>query len=188
MIRLFGGLLEVRLVFRGPGADLAVSRLDPATRELLRELLAPVLGHSPSASAPAPAPPTEAPREPPAHVLALGGRLSVQQGLTGRDRVTRCWALGVRDNAARLRLAAGERVPREASPLPRLRTEWCVCLAGVAGAPFWTDRSSRYNSWVRVQNRPGRPLVDGVVGRELPSKGEAEAYLAGAGFELPSQI
>ena len=126
--------------------------------------------------------------EVPAHVLALASRLTLQQGLDGEARVTRCWALGVRDNRSRLLLAAGDYVRRESSPLPKLRTEWCVCLAGPAGAPFWTTSVTRFNARVRIQNLPGKPLVDGFVGRELGSKSEAEAYLAGAGFALPEQI
>ena len=47
--------------------------------------------------------------------------------------------------------------------LPKLGTEWSVCLAGVPGSPFWTQSLSRFNNRVRVQNLPGRPLVAGAV-------------------------
>ena len=196
--------LSIRIVFRGLGAERVADGLTPAVRVQLLELLAPALAAAaPSANRPttprsagatrsAQAPPTfgAAPAEgPPPHVLRLGERLTVQQGLDGAARVARCWALGCRDNAARRQLARGERPARELSPVPRLgASEWHVCLAGPAGAPFWTTSARRFAARVRVQNLPGRPYVAGFVGRSFPSKAEAESYLDGAGFAIPPQI
>jgi len=156
--------LEVRLQFRGPGADLAVARLTTAQRQSLLEILSPLLA-PPAARAPPAAGPLQGPavvdlvQDPPPHILRLADRLSVQQGLDGPARIRRAPLQGVRDERSRLRLANGERVAREPSPLPRLRTEWCVCLAGTAGAPFWTPSVSRYNSRVRIQNRPRNEVL-----------------------------
>ena len=199
VVRLFGGegQLEVRLVLRGPGAGTALEALPVEVVQLVRDSLAPFIAANPAgpgvapprARRTAPAPGTaEVPPPVPEHIARLGDRLSVQQGLDGTARIRRSFELGFRDNRARLEIEAGNHVRREPSPLPRLGAEWSVCLAGAGGAPFWTTKQRRYSVRCRVQNRPGRPLADGVVGRDLPSKSEAEAYLAGAGFDIPEQI
>jgi len=166
--------------------------------EDIRGLLASVLAGTeaprpaPAGEAPEPAPEDGAAPEdrarPPQHILALGSRLQALRGLTPDQRIARAWNLGIADREACDLLASGGRGFTAATPEPWLKPVLFVCLRGGLGAPFQTTSSGECQRRVRDHSLPGKPFLPGAVWRGLPSKAEAEAYLAGAGFAIPPSV
>ena len=188
------GTPGVRLSFVGEGADTAAVRLrESGALERIKDLLAAAL--LPAEPEPAPAPAAEAP-EPgvaygpalPSHILQLGARLQTLSGLTPDQRIARAWNLGISDRQVCDLIAEGGQGFTTATPEPRLKPVIFVCLRGGRGSPFLTVKTGECQNRVRDQTLPGRPFLPGAVWRGLPSRAEAEAYLAGARFAIPPTI
>ena len=184
----------VRLALVGEGAADSAARLrESGVLEQIRSLVESVLLPPEPESPPSPA--GDAARTPrgeepalPAHVLALGARLHTLKGLSPDQRIARAWNLGIADRRACDLLDSGGHGFTAATPEPRLDPAIFVCLRGGQGAPFLTTRTGECQRRVRDHTLPGKPFLPGAVFRGLPSRAEAEAYSAGAGFRIPPTV